>query len=100
MTAPIRNPQRLVDTARLFPIETKAFAVLKEMGPRPPRAISTVNLGAPWTGYASDADLLRLSALQRRIDIREAAARVDKAERSLIMAKCIKRMRRAKGKDQ
>lgn len=55
--------------------------------------------GAPWTGHATDQELARLSKLQVRLDRRAAAIREMTAERRRIMNRCIRRMRRAEGKE-
>ncbi len=55
--------------------------------------------GAPWTGHADEAELHRLARLQGRIARREEALRELKAERALIMNRCIRRMRRKDGKN-
>lgn len=73
--------------------------LFEAIGPRCDTAIPPFECGAPWTGYATDADLKRLGKLQARIIRRERALKELRAERKRIMEKNIKRMRRANGQN-
>jgi hypothetical protein len=68
------------------------------LGPRTETAFMPFQCGAPWTGHATDDELLPLAKLQRRIELRERALAGMRAERALIMNRCIRRMRRKNGK--
>ncbi|MCG7574872.1 hypothetical protein MHM39_14970 [Phaeobacter sp. CNT1-3] len=56
-------------------------------------------IDAPWLRYADEADLARLAKLQPRISRRKAILAETIAERTKIMNRCIRRMRRAGGKN-
>lgn len=56
-------------------------------------------IGAPWLQYADEADLARLAKLHPRIMRRQKILSDTIAERTKIMKRCIRRMRRAAGKD-
>lgn len=76
-----------------------AERVLEILGPKPETAIELFECGAPWTAYADDVELKRLGKVHRRIVMRELALAELRAERTKIMRRCIRRMRRAEGKD-
>jgi len=65
---------------------------------KPPKR-KLFGIEAPWLRFADDAELVRLSKLQVRIDRKEQALKDLRAERKTIMNRCIRRMRRAAGKD-
>ncbi|MEP3298582.1 MAG: hypothetical protein ABJO27_19280 [Pseudoruegeria sp.] len=67
------------------------------IGAKPPEAITPFKKGTPWTGHAKDSELKRLGKLQARIERREKALRDLKSERTTIMNRCIRRMRRSNG---
>ena len=56
-------------------------------------------IGSNWLRAATDAELRRLAKLHLRIERRKAGLALEVAERQLIMNRCIRRMRRAAGKD-
>ena len=56
-------------------------------------------LGSNWLASATEAELRRLAKLHLRISRRKAGLAIEVAERQLIMNRCIRRMRRAAGKD-
>ncbi|OIQ42791.1 MAG: hypothetical protein BM560_01000 [Roseobacter sp. MedPE-SWde] len=55
-------------------------------------------LGAPWTHHASPEELTRLAKLHTRISRKQKSLSELKAERTTIMNRCIRRMRRSAGK--
>lgn len=55
-------------------------------------------LGAPWLRFTTAMELRRLATLHVRIERRQRAIDDLMAERRLIMNRCIRRMRRAQGK--
>lgn len=67
------------------------------IGPRLPSIPQVFDCGAPWTAHATDAELRRLGKVQGRIVRRQQAIRELRAERTRIMMRCIRRMRRKKG---
>lgn len=69
------------------------------IGPKADTAIEVFECGAPWTAHASDDELKRLGTLQRRIKTRERALKELRAERTRIMMRCVRRMRRKEGKE-
>lgn len=69
------------------------------VGPKQDTAIELFECGAPWTAYAKDEELKRLGTLQRRISVRERALKDLRAERTRIMMRCVRRMRRKEGKE-
>lgn len=69
------------------------------IGPRQDEPVEPFERGAPWTAHADDDELKRLGVLQGRITRRERALRELKAERTRIMNRCIRRMRRKDGKN-
>lgn len=56
-------------------------------------------LGAAWLKFAEAQELRRLAILHCRIERRERALRELRNERTTIMNRCIRRMRRAAGKN-
>jgi hypothetical protein len=80
--------------------DTEAKRLHELLGPpKAPLVPPPFDCGAPWTRQATKAELKRLAKLQMRISIREAALSELKAERKRIMNRCIRRMRRADGKN-
>jgi hypothetical protein len=65
---------------------------------RPPKP-KLFGLKAAWLKYASGRELKRLAKLHVRIERREQALVDLRAERSKIMNRCIRRMRRKAGKN-
>lgn len=55
-------------------------------------------LRAAWLRFASELELRRLAVLQIRITRKERSLAAMRAERATIMNRCIRRMRRAAGK--
>jgi len=64
-------------------------------GPR----VEPFGLRAAWLRFANELELRRLAKLQMRIERRKRGIADLVAERRLIMNRCIRRMRRAEGKD-
>lgn len=62
-------------------------------------AMVPFGIGANWLQVATEAELRRLAKLHLRIERRRAGLAREVAERQLIMNRCIRRMRRAAGKD-
>ncbi|AHD10024.1 hypothetical protein [Phaeobacter gallaeciensis] len=56
-------------------------------------------LGAPWMEHANEAELARLAKLAPRIMRRQKILSDTIAERTKIMNRCIRRMRRARGQN-
>jgi hypothetical protein len=79
--------------------DAEALRLFELIGSRSVVAIVPFECGAPWTGYATEAELKRLGTLQARINRREQSLREMKAERRLIMNRNIRRMRRTDGKE-
>lgn len=69
------------------------------MGHNSPPVANLFGLGAAWLHYADDSDLARLAKLHVRIMRKERALREMRKERNTIMNRCIRRMRRAAGKN-
>ncbi|WP_421907250.1 hypothetical protein [Mameliella sp.] len=99
MNAPIRKVPCAVDAAAQIGHNggPSPYDLLRIIGPREARALPAYDCGAPWTGHASRAELIRVAKLQARIEMREAALKDLRAERTRIMMHCIRRMRRAGG---
>ena len=64
-------------------------------GPR----VEPFGLRAAWLRFANELELRRLAKLHMRIERRKRAIEGMVAERKLIMNRCIRRMRRAEGKE-
>ncbi|ABF63524.1 hypothetical protein TM1040_0791 [Ruegeria sp. TM1040] len=64
-----------------------------------PRIEAPFGIDAPWLRYADDAELSRLATLEPRIERKRLILADTIAERTRIMNRCIRRMRRAAGKD-
>lgn len=77
--------------------DIEAQRLFEIIGPRDPDQPSVFQCGAPWTKHAEDLELIRLGKLQSRIERREQALRELRAERTKIMMRCIRRMRRKSG---
>lgn len=69
------------------------------MGHNGPPHMNLFGLGAAWLRYADESDLTRLAKLHVRIERKERALREMRKERNTIMNRCIRRMRRAAGKN-
>ena len=69
------------------------------IGPAIEEPVEAFACGAPWTAHASDEELRRLGTVHARITRRLRGLKDLRAERALIMNRCIRRMRRAEGKD-
>lgn len=79
---------------------SEAERLYRLLGPaKTQKVLPPFECGAPWTGKATEKELKRLAKLQRRISIRELSLSELKKERKLIMNRCIRRMRRAEGKN-
>lgn len=79
--------------------EGRIADLLRAIGPKRAIEIKPFKLGAPWTHHADGKDLKRLAKLQAQITRAEMRLSDLKAERSGIMNKCIRRMRRLAGKN-
>lgn len=101
MNMPVKHPVCAVpSTARIghnHGPDMEAEQLFEMLGPRPSAAPVAFQCGAPWTAYASDAELKRLGLVQGRIERREEALRQLRKERTLIMMRCVRRMRRERG---
>ena len=73
----------------------KPAAIRHNGGPSEP----LFGLHAAWLRFAKEIELRRLAILHLRIERKKAALKELVGERQLIMNRCIRRMRRANGKD-
>lgn len=64
-----------------------------------PSPDSVFGLRAAWLRFAEKRELVRLVKLHVRIERKEQALKDLRAERTKIMSRCIRRMRRASGKN-
>lgn len=64
-----------------------------------PSPESVFGLRAAWLRFAEARELARLAKLHFRIERKEQALKDLRAERATIMNRCIRRMRRASGKN-
>lgn len=80
------------------PRET-AFRIRQELGKAPSTKIKPFGCGAPWTNHATNAELRQLAINELRIARKKAALKALTANRYTIMRRCIRRMRRAIGKE-
>lgn len=71
----------------------------KEAAINKPKVSKPFGLKAAWLRFAEERELARLAKLHVRIERKERALRDLRAERTTIMNRCIRRMRRAAGKD-
>lgn len=78
--------------ARIAADEANRVAECATQRPKP------FGLGAPWLRFTTALELRRLAILHVRIERRQRAIDDLMAERRLIMNRCIRRMRRAEGK--
>lgn len=62
-------------------------------------SVEPFGLRAAWLRFATELELRRLAKLHMRIERRKRALSDLTAERRLIMNRCIRRMRRAEGKE-
>ena len=80
--------------------DQKIAAIAAHIGHNGGPALSQpFGIGAPWLGHATEDELARLALLHTRIERRKLILSETIGERSLIMNRCIRRMRRAAGKD-
>ena len=56
-------------------------------------------LPAPWNEYAKDEEKQLLATIERRLKLKKATTDELLAERQAIMRRCIRRKRRAEGKE-
>jgi len=56
-------------------------------------------LPAPWNSHAKAEEKQRLATIERRLELKKATVDELLAERRAIMQRCIRRMRRAEGKE-
>lgn len=56
-----------------------------------------LGLGAAWVKFANQRELKKLAKLHARIERKEQSLRDLRKDRSTIMTRCIRRMRRSKG---
>lgn len=75
-------------------VATAVQRLIDQQPKDPPFAI-----GAPWTGHANPEELSRLATLHTRITRKQKTLSDLKAERTTIMNRCIRRMRRTAGKN-
>lgn len=68
------------------------------MGHNQPPPTKLFGLTAAWLRYAQKKELARLAKLHLRIERKEQALAELRKERTAIMNRCIRRMRRASGK--
>ncbi|MGH1414854.1 MAG: hypothetical protein ACRBB0_15305 [Pelagimonas sp.] len=104
MTAPIRDPLRAAVAAAQIdhnggPLleDVNARKVLSILDPKIEEPLQPFECGAPWTGWADDADLIAAAKIERRIALRNREIKQLRKTRQKIMMKSIRRMRRAKG---
>ena len=101
MNKPLKHFPRAADTTAQIGHNRGPEMVVQRMlemvGPRQTQKPSAFQCGAPWTAMASDSELKRLGTLQGRIERREAALRQLRKERTKIMMRCVRRMRRERG---
>jgi hypothetical protein len=100
MTAPFKHPLcAVIPTAQIGHNggPDLAEAIARALGPRPPVKPAIFQSGAPWTAYASNDELRRLGCLEGRITRRQQAINDLRAERTKIMMRCVRRMRREQG---
>lgn len=97
--AAVPTAQGMVDRDHNGGPDAEALRLFELIGPRSVVTIAPFECGAPWTGYATETELKRLGKLQARINRREQSLKEMKAERTLIMNRNIRRMRRADGKN-
>ena len=64
-----------------------------------PQPDSVFGLRAAWLRFAEKREIIRLAKLHVRIERKEQALKELRAERTTIMNRCIRRMRRAAGKN-
>jgi hypothetical protein len=64
-----------------------------------PQPDSVFGLRAAWLRFAEQREIVRLAKLHGRIKRKEEALKRLRAERTTIMNRCIRRMRRASGKN-
>lgn len=69
------------------------------MGHNNPPPERVFGLRAAWLRYAENREIVQLAKLHVRIERKEQALKDLRAERTTIMNRCIRRMRRASGKN-
>jgi len=74
--------------------DMEAERLFEIIGPRPKTAPAVFQCGAPWTAYATDSELKRLGVVQARIERRKRALEALRKERTKVMMRCVRRMRR------
>lgn len=79
--------------------DAEAMRLFKLLGPRTIDFIRPFQCGAKWTNHANDVELQRLAKLELRIQLKTLALKELRTERKQIMDRCIRRMRRAGGKN-
>lgn len=80
--------------------DRKVAAIAAHIGHNGGPAITDpFGLGADWMRSANAAELARLATLEVRIERKKQILAETIAERTLIMRRCIRRSRRAQGKD-
>lgn len=97
MTAPFKHPLcAVIPTAQIGHNGGPDLAevIARALGPRPRVAPVAFQCGAPWTAHASEDELRRLGCLEGRIVRRQQALSDLRAERTKIMMRCVRRMRR------
>lgn len=62
-------------------------------------SVALFGVGSNWLKAATEAELRRLATLHLRIERRRAGLAIEIRERQMIMNRCIRRRRRAAGKD-
>ncbi|MDO5606012.1 MAG: hypothetical protein Q4G25_12710 [Paracoccus sp. (in: a-proteobacteria)] len=79
--------------------QARAAAPAAQIGHNGGPVMLPFGIGSSWLASATEAELRRLAKLHLRIERRKAGLAVEIAERQRIMNRCIRRMRRAAGKD-
>lgn len=103
MTQPLKHPLCAVPvTAQPIRPKNRDFVakqIVKHLGLRPKPETHVFQCGAPWTAYAEDDELRELGRVEGRIQRKERALKELRRERTRVMMRCVRRMRRAEGKE-
>lgn len=101
MNAPLKYPIRTADAAAQFGHnggpDMEAERLFEIIGPRSKSTPAVFQCGAPWTRFASDAELKRLGVLEGRLTRLDRRAKEIRKERTKVMMRCVRRMRRERG---
>lgn len=74
--------------------DTEAMRLFDMVGPRTKPKALTFECSAPWVDHTTEAELMFLAVLQRRIAFKEQTLQEARKERRRIMNRCIRRMGR------